>query len=98
MKKCNHCGQTFAPRFPAAKLCTRCWRKREQALSEYDQMIQENARLADEIERLRRYPRGLSRVPDDLLPKLIRLCHPDRHGGSKAANEVTSWLLEQRQR
>lgn len=38
-------------------------------------------------------------MPGDLqqqLPRLIQLCHPDKHGGSPAANEVTAWLLKQR--
>lgn len=35
-------------------------------------------------------------VPNELLGKMIRLCHPDRHKGSDAATEVTQWLLEQR--
>jgi len=29
----------------------------------------------------------------DYLPRLIQLCHPDRHGGSEAANKATFWLL-----
>lgn len=35
-------------------------------------------------------------LPADLkqqLPRLIQLCHPDRHGGSAAANTATVWLL-----
>ena len=35
-------------------------------------------------------------VPNELLGKMIRLCHPDKHRGSDAATEVTQWLLEQR--
>ncbi len=31
-----------------------------------------------------------------MLPRLIRLCHPDRHGNSESANKVTAWLLAQR--
>ena len=27
------------------------------------------------------------------IRKLIQLCHPDKHGGSPAANEATQWLL-----
>ena len=30
------------------------------------------------------------------LRQLLQLCHPDKHGGSLAANEVTAWLLQQR--
>lgn len=35
-------------------------------------------------------------IPPDMLARLIRLCHPDRHGGSEAATVATQWLLEQR--
>jgi hypothetical protein len=33
MKICTHCGDYFTPKFPNAKLCWLCWRKREQALA-----------------------------------------------------------------
>jgi hypothetical protein len=35
-------------------------------------------------------------IPADMLARLIRLCHPDRHSNSPASNEMTSWLLSQR--
>jgi hypothetical protein len=35
-------------------------------------------------------------IPGDLLPRLIRLCHPDRHGNSESSNRATAWLLAQR--
>jgi len=35
-------------------------------------------------------------IPADRLRALIRLCHPDHHGGSRLATEVTQWLLELR--
>lgn len=37
-------------------------------------------------------------VSEDTLMKIIRLCHPDRHGNSELAKEVTQWALEQRSR
>jgi predicted RNase H-like nuclease (RuvC/YqgF family) len=37
-----------------------------------------------------------SAVPKEMLGRLIRLCHPDRHDGSAAATEATQWLLKQR--
>lgn len=30
------------------------------------------------------------------LRQLLQLCHPDRHGGSALAGEVTAWLLDLR--
>ena len=37
-----------------------------------------------------------SGIPPEMLPRLIQLCHPDRHGNSEAANNATCWLLAQR--
>ncbi len=37
-------------------------------------------------------------IPPEMFRKLLMLCHPDKHGGSETAAEVTRWLLEQRQK
>jgi hypothetical protein len=37
-------------------------------------------------------------IEQNMLSRLIRLCHPDRHGNSEASNEATAWLLSQRGR
>ena len=42
------------------------------------------------VEKLRR--------ETEMLRRLVRLCHPDRHDGSEAANKATAWLLAQRNR
>ncbi|MFZ4539067.1 hypothetical protein [Propionivibrio sp.] len=34
--------------------------------------------------------------PIGMLAKLIRLAHPDKHGGSETATMATAWLLSQR--
>lgn len=52
----------------------------------------EIAYLREEIGR----PRSPA-MPPDIREKAIRLCHPDRNGGSAAANEVTAWLISQRE-
>jgi hypothetical protein len=93
MKRCEHCGEWFAPRYPKLKLCFSCFRKRERALAEYDSLLWELRLLRDENARLRT---KAGAVPADMIGKLIRLCHPDKHGGSAMANDVTRWLLEQR--
>lgn len=36
------------------------------------------------------------KIPEDILFKLIRLCHPDKHKNSESSNTITKWLLEQR--
>ena len=38
---------------------------------------------------------SLDQTPE-MLARLIRLAHPDRHQGSEAANIATAWLLAQR--
>jgi len=38
-----------------------------------------------------------STIDQQRVKQLIRLCHPDKHNGSKAANDATTWLLEQRE-
>jgi hypothetical protein len=35
-------------------------------------------------------------IPKDILDRLIRLCHPDKHDNSEMATKITQWLLEQR--
>lgn len=35
-------------------------------------------------------------IPLEMINRMIRLCHPDRHNNSDSANLVTAWLLEQR--
>ncbi|QXP83016.1 hypothetical protein [Methylococcus sp. Mc7] len=37
-------------------------------------------------------------IEPQMLKRLIQLCHPDRHGGSRAAQTATDWLLRQRDR
>lgn len=37
-------------------------------------------------------------IDPEMLSRLIRLCHPDRHENSQAANKATAWLLSQRQK
>jgi hypothetical protein len=91
MKICIHCGASFSPKYPNSKLCFPCWKKRERALEQYDS-LRERVR---ELEQQTQAP--ASPLSREILTKLIRLCHPDRHGNSTMSNEVTRWLLEQRQ-
>jgi len=91
-KNCSHCGSVFEPKFANAKLCFSCWKKRETALEEYDEIKSENEWLRRRIAKLE----TRQGVETSLLKKLIRLCHPDKHGNSDTSNEVTVWLLKQR--
>ncbi|HRD87379.1 MAG TPA: hypothetical protein PK752_03835 [Accumulibacter sp.] len=51
----------------------------------------------DLIQQLRAMAFAPASIAPDMLARLIRLCHPDKHGGSDASNVATSWLLQQRQ-
>lgn len=35
-------------------------------------------------------------IDPEMLARLVRLCHPDKHSSSAASNEATAWLLGQR--
>lgn len=58
--------------------------------------------LTNTIQDLRRQLRTVEKtdlaghIPEKTLALMIRLCHPDRHGGSTTSNVVTEWLLRQR--
>jgi len=106
-KTCKNCHQQFQPKQEFHKLCYRCWQKSHQALSEYDETIRESARLAEENSELRvrneilrlenaHLKRQRSSIDRSMINRLIRLCHPDKHGNSAAANEATRWLIAQR--
>ena len=81
------------------------WRTRAQGGPDNSQTIEalqrKNDRLEIEVASLKmslaiaKSATGKSLPNDwrDYLPRLIQLCHPDRHGGSEAANKATVWLL-----
>lgn len=103
-KYCSHCGGFFEAPFANAKLCLPCWKKRERAFSEYDELkallryYEENQRrLLADLRLARSRHMESPRIPSDILRKLILLAHPDKHGGSETANEITTWLLARRQ-
>lgn len=37
-------------------------------------------------------------LTQERITQLIRLCHPDKHGNSRAATDVTQWLLSMRRK
>ena len=40
-----------------------------------------------------RYAVTAAPIEQSMLRRLIQLCHPDKHGGSEAANTATRYLL-----
>jgi len=41
-------------------------------------------------------PPPVPAIPDDMLRRLLHLCHPDKHGNSTTATEAMQWLLRYR--
>lgn len=71
----------------------------EQLRAELDAVKRENGKLKLRLLTLQldRQPQpARPGIPADMLGRLIRLCHPDRHGNSEASNQATAWLLAQR--
>ncbi len=79
---CPVCHNTFYRDEDWKTLCLDCW-KESRGLPNH----RSRQSYVD--------PNPLAVVVDDtMLRRLIHLCHPDKHGNSDAAKEVTQWLLE----
>ena len=68
-------------------------RRQIDSLRKQNQRLQADLTLAQKTTAP--WHRG-SGIPPEMLRRLIQLAHPDRHGGSDAANTATQWLLSQR--
>ncbi len=78
--------------------------------SEYTRVVLDNASLRSDNTHLRRqlHDEGnrfnnlarsqSSAFTDADLKQLIALCHPDKHGGNKVANEITAKLIKMRKK
>lgn len=88
-RHCVDCGDMFNARAAYAVRCWDCWRAWKDA--QPDKPAARTVTIAD------------PRLPvldewEAMLPRLLRLAHPDRHGNSQMANVATAWLLQQRER
>ena len=83
---CARCGQGFSRADDEAwkRLCFPCWKETKGTHQRSECPPPPRPVVAP--------------IPDDMLRRLIRLCHPDRHAGSEGATIATQWLLAQRQR
>ena len=80
----------------------KCWIKKKDAEKDFssgtnDELLTaqlEIFKLQSELSVLRLGPQ--SGIEPEMLTRLIRLCHPDRHKGSEGATSATQWLLAQR--
>lgn len=83
-KSCKHCGDTFLADKDWKTMCIPCYIKWKKASDEPE--IQKKIEIVQVYEV----------IPDDILARLIRLCHPDKHKNSVASTEATQWLLRVR--
>jgi hypothetical protein len=81
---CPTCGNPYFKDQPWKKTYLNCWRKRKNADTSHERVI---------FQPVTEQPA----IPADMLARLIRLCHPDKHGNSEAANQATAYLLAQRE-
>ena len=99
MRRCSHCARQFTPppRYPGARLCLDCYRKREDALRDYDSLLSENARLRAEIRAGARQGEGaVAACPEKhVLAFLLRVAHPDHNPEDPdRANTALRWLIK----
>lgn len=104
---CTRCGTSFFRDNDEQwkKLCLSCWKETKAP--------RRNAQADDDAVFMRGYLQGLEQgrraamaehrdggatLDAERLRQLIRLCHPDLHGGSDLATRVTAWLLDLRKR
>lgn len=101
---CPTCGTQYQKDEPWKKSCLKCWQKKKRAEESSspgtnDELLKarlEVCRLTSELSALRLRLSRPEYIEPDMLTRLVRLCHPDRHGNSEASNKATAWLLEQR--
>jgi hypothetical protein len=67
--------------------------KAKQRIAELES---EKAQLQFQIQVLLQRQQPQSQLSPDVVIKLIKLCHPDRHNNSPLANEMTAKLLTMR--
>lgn len=110
-KKCQKCGCGFFADEPWKKICLDCWRREKnrekgKASEEFRRALDQDAEIyvlrvkvsSLETQLQREIEKAAKKtIPPDKLNALIRLSHPDRHGGSAVSNEITAWLLGLRQ-
>ena len=107
-KTCPDCGKEFFADETWKVRCLGCWKaqkQREGSFSSprdkgYKDLEIERLRLAvrelqDCLENARHQVTGGLEVEEFKmnLRKIISLCHPDKHGNSETATDITIWLL-----
>jgi hypothetical protein len=87
---CRQCHNVFFADEEWKKICLKCWIKQKKER-------EEKLKGAREARYYTPPPKhNASNELKEMLPLLIRLCHPDRHNNSESSTKVTQWLLKQR--
>jgi hypothetical protein len=98
---CPECGNRFERSAAWKRTCTPCWSRARKA--ERELLTEEIAELREEVAEHRRLlsqmlaERKAAAIEPEMLSRLIRLCHSDKHGNSEASNVATAFLLAQRE-
>jgi hypothetical protein len=92
-RRCTACRVALPATAPGfVTLCRPCFI--ESKKQEHAALVDEVLELRSEVARLRRERQC---IEPEMIARLIRLAHPDRHANSRAANEATAWLLSLRE-
>lgn len=93
---CATCGSYFEDEGWKTQ-CRKCF-TRKQLFDDIESETKIDA-MRQEIEILRAQLRKRPKEMDaERLRQLLQLCHPDKHGNSVLAQQITSWLLTLRKR
>jgi len=66
----------------------------QDALHDLTERLREQSHSAETWKRrARAVKKKKAPLTKDQIRDLVILCHPDKHGSSKKANEITQWLL-----
>ena len=95
-RRCKDCQDWFIPKHDWEIRCLPCWKETKG-------YTRSRRDWQDPVPEIVHVPVSDSRLPtfeewSGMLMRLIKLTHPDRHQNSREANDVTRWLLEQRQK
>jgi hypothetical protein len=72
-------------------------RSQQRSVEREGKLLQEVTALRQQVEKLKRAQSALGAMEqlgldDARLKSMLRVLHPDKHGGSEAANEAAKWL------
>jgi hypothetical protein len=95
MAYCQECGDHFKRQAHETwkYLCLHCWKAAKKA--EVEELREENTYLRLRLRQLENRPAitHQQHLSDFLaiFPLLVKLAHPDKHGGKRDAHEVMVW-------